>query len=158
MSSGTHEALEQSKKEEPEGEEPPIRVLIVEDQKTYRRIIQGFLDDAPVPFQTLETPDLEGAIKLLSKRNVDVVVLDLGLPDATWEFDALEELLDSCFAPVIVLTGEGDRLEVAREAAARGAEDCLFKDEVDADRLQRALAVSVERFRYRARTPQDLLR
>lgn len=134
---------------EPEGD-LPIRVLVVEDQGTYRRLIEAYLNQGNEGrFQLIFVSTSRDAIDVLGKRNVDAVLLDLGLPDATWEFDALERILDRTMVPVVVLTAEAERFDVAREAAARGAEDCLFKDEITPERLQRAIVAAMERFRYR---------
>lgn len=78
--------------------------------------------------------------------DVDVVLLDLNLPDSTG-LDTLATVVDATPPlPVIVLTGVTDR-EVGIEAIERGAQDYLVKDEVTSDLLVRAMHYALERSR-----------
>jgi DNA-binding response OmpR family regulator len=61
----------------------PIRVLLVEDNPGDARLIQELLRDAePGGFQVVGADRLDHAIARLNDTAVDVVPLDLGLPDS----------------------------------------------------------------------------
>jgi diguanylate cyclase (GGDEF)-like protein len=86
------------------------------------------------------------ACNAVDRGGIDVVLLDLGLPDAT-DLQALVRL-EQCVheIPVIVLTGRGDET-LALDALHRGAEDYLLKGEVDYEGLVRSIRYAVERHR-----------
>jgi serine phosphatase RsbU (regulator of sigma subunit) len=78
-------------------------------------------------------------------RDIDCVLLDLGLPDAQG-LDALYAVLGAGDAAVVCLTGMEDE-QAGVAAVAAGAQDYLIKGQVDGDLLHRALRYSVERRR-----------
>ena len=77
---------------------------------------------------------------------IDVVLLDLSLPDS----EGLETLAKTHTSapevPIIVLTGLGDEA-LGFEAVRRGAQDYLIKGEVTTALLSRAIRYAVERNR-----------
>jgi diguanylate cyclase (GGDEF)-like protein len=76
----------------------------------------------------------------------DLVLLDLGLPDAR-DLEALSRLESAIHqVPVIVLTGSGDPT-LAPAALRRGAEDYLLKGTVTRESLMRSIRYSIERHR-----------
>lgn len=82
----------------------------------------------------------------VEKGGVDVVILDLGLPDAH-DLEALNRLQECVHEiPVIVLTGQGDET-LAAEALHGGAEDYLLKGSIGYDALLRSIRYAVERHR-----------
>jgi diguanylate cyclase (GGDEF)-like protein len=86
------------------------------------------------------------ACDAVEQGSVDVVLLDLGLPDAT-NLQALSRLQECVHEiPVIVLTGQGDET-LAAEALHGGAEDYLLKGTFDYDALLRSIRYAVERHR-----------
>jgi len=124
-----------------------IRVLLVEDNLADARLTEAFLAASGLSqFETHVVPTLTEALKAIAGDQVDVVLLDLGLPDsfglATFEklHAAAPEL------PVIVLTGQTDA-ELAIKAVQGGAQDYLTKGEADADLLSRTIRYAVERQR-----------
>ncbi len=77
---------------------------------------------------------------------IDLVILDLGLPDAK-DLEALAQLDERIHEiPIIVLTGRVDDT-LATGALHRGAEDYLLKGEIDHDSLLRSIRYAVERHR-----------
>jgi serine phosphatase RsbU (regulator of sigma subunit) len=121
-----------------------LRVLLVEDDAGDAFLVSELLAevDAPVDLSTAET--MAEALPQLSE--VDCVLLDLGLPDASG-LDGLRQLLTrSTGVAVCVLTGLADEpLGVA--AVAEGAQDYLIKGRVDGVLLTRAVRYAVERRR-----------
>jgi serine phosphatase RsbU (regulator of sigma subunit) len=119
-------------------------VLLIEDDAGDAFLVGELLTeaDAPVDLQTAES--MAEALPHLSE--VDCVLLDLDLPDASG-LDGLRQLLPrSAGVAVCVLTGLADEpLGIA--AVAEGAQDYLIKGRVDGVLLTRAVRYAVERRR-----------
>jgi diguanylate cyclase (GGDEF)-like protein len=124
-----------------------LRLLIVEDDVPSARSLHELLSMCDNPrFDILHVTTAEAACDAVDGGDIDVVILDLGLPDAT-DLEALARL-EACVheIPVIVLTGRGD-VALATDALQQGAEDYLLKGEVDADSLIRSIRYAIERHR-----------
>ncbi|WP_029288783.1 PP2C family protein-serine/threonine phosphatase [Cellulomonas sp. HZM] len=122
--------------------EPAIRVLLVEDDEGDAVLVGEHLRDAGLDVVLRRARTLDEAIASL---DVDCVLLDLGLPDATG-IPALERLLDAGAPAVVVLTGLAAS-GTGVQAVAAGAQDYLVKDEVDGHTLGRAVRYAVQRRR-----------
>jgi len=94
---------------------------------------------------TVESVETQAAAaERLAVGDVDVMLLDLGLPDSQG-LETFTRLRDA--APgiaIIVLTGNSD-VELAVRAVKEGAQDFLVKDRVNADLLTRSIAYAIER-------------
>jgi DNA-binding NarL/FixJ family response regulator len=125
---------------EDQGPEERVRVLLVEDHAAVREAIAAMFDREPDFEVTGQAASLAEARGLLD--NVDVAVVDLGLPDGSGS-DLITELRDvNRHAQALVLSASLDRAEIAR-AVDSGAAGTLNKtahlDEVvDAVRRLRA--------------------
>jgi Flp pilus assembly CpaE family ATPase len=123
----------------------PVRVLLVEDNRIEARQTQQWLANAREMTFEVETVDrLATALERLSRGGIDIVLLDLNLPDSRGleTFDTLYEQVVE--VPVVVLTGEHDE-EIGIVAVEKGAEDYLVKQQVDPLRLPRVLQFAVAR-------------
>ena len=87
---------------------------------------------------------LNAGIERCDQGNVDVVLLDLGLPDSQGFSTVATMRAAVPQVPIIVLTGPND-LEVAVHAVREGAQDYLVKGTVTADTQQRAMYYAIER-------------
>jgi PAS domain S-box-containing protein len=87
---------------------------------------------------------LASGIACLATENVDIVLLDLGLPDSQG-LETLQRIIEvGRRVPVVVLTGRDD--EALGEAAVReGAQDYLVKSRVVEPTLVRAIRYAIER-------------
>ena len=129
-------------------EEPErLRVLFVEDDAHERYLwTRGLGEHRDPAFQVVEALNLQHAQLLVQMADLDAIVLDLGLPDAASEMEALRRLAEAApHVPIVVLTGEFDHDAIAVQAAAEGAEDCLFKNEDGPARLARSIRCAVLR-------------
>lgn len=136
-----------------------LDVLLIEDNPGDARLVEEMLAKAERDLGRIDldgsTPDrsslhhestLEAGIRRLSERAVDVILLDLGLPDSTG-FDTLVSVVEAAeFTPVVVLTGHDDR-SLGIRAIQRGARDYLVKDEVTDGLLIRSIQYSIEQSR-----------
>jgi PleD family two-component response regulator len=123
----------------------PIRVLLVEDDPYDAELILatlGEIGSSPCHVDRAET--LSGALERLSRGGVDLMLLDLGLPDSlglrTFEL-AYAQHPDT---PIIILSGLADE-ETAIRTVQEGAQDYLVKGNFDSRLLGRAIRYAIER-------------
>ena len=87
---------------------------------------------------------LADALAYCDAHPVDVIMLDLSLPDSCG-LASLDALIDKVPGrPIVVLTNTNDD-DLAVEAVRRGAQDYLFKRQVNSDVLVRSLRYAIER-------------
>jgi two-component system KDP operon response regulator KdpE len=98
-------------------------VLVVDDDPGILRAIQHTLDTHGYTVDVTETG--RGALAALAHRPVDLVILDLGLPD-TDGLSVLRHLREAGDLPVVVLSARGSEADKVR-ALDQGADDYLTK-------------------------------
>ena len=129
------------------GPQRPRRVLLIEDNPGDVRLFREALAGAGDGQFELETASrLSQGVRRLSKGGVDVVVLDLYLPDgrpAQILRRAGEQIVD---VPVVVLTGVRDEATAVR-AFYEGTADYLVKGSVRGAELVRCLDRVIEHHR-----------
>jgi diguanylate cyclase (GGDEF)-like protein/PAS domain S-box-containing protein len=122
-----------------------ITVLLVEDSAAEARLVLDTLTFARRPgFAARHVVSLAEAVAALAAEPVDVVVLDLGLPDAAG-LDGLARVQSA--APdvaIVVRTGLGDE-RVAIEALEAGAQDYLVKAVGSEATLERSILYALAR-------------
>lgn len=122
-----------------------VNVLLVEDNPGDARLISHLLSENPEQFR-LEShvTRLAEAQEAIKGADVDLVLLDLSLPDSQG-FETLERLLShGRTLPILVLSGVDDE-SVARRMVHAGAQDYLVKGKFDAALLARAMRYAIER-------------
>ncbi len=126
---------------------PTRRLLLVEDSSLDALLIRAHLSSAAPEGYTLEHVDrLRTAQERLTAGEIDCILLDLSLPDAS-RLEALTALQSTHpDVPVIVLSGFDEAL-LGAEAVQAGAQDYLNKGEADGRQLWRAIRYAVERKR-----------
>lgn len=125
-----------------------VRVLLVEDSHVDRRLVSEWLSEqAQVAFDVESRDSLAAAMARLAQVDIDVILLDLNLPDSRGmpTCTKLLERFPEC--PIVVLSGLDDR-RTAIEAVQAGAQDYLVKGEVDEKTLPRTLCYAIERHRW----------
>jgi diguanylate cyclase (GGDEF)-like protein len=123
------------------------RVLLVEDNPGDARLVREVLNDgAPGEFTVEVAVSLQQAIESLAPvvDGVDVVLLDLSLPDSQGleTYRALHARGPA--VPILVLSGLDDD-GVALKAVNEGAQDFLRKGRFDSELLPRAIRYAIER-------------
>ena len=120
-------------------------LLVVEDSPGDARLLREMVreQDSANTEVTLVDSMSEAELHLVDTQ-VDVILLDLGLPDA----EGLEAVRRAHAAaprvPLVVLTGMDDESLAAR-ALQEGAQDYLVKGQIEARGLMRALRYAIER-------------
>lgn len=99
-----------------------MKILIVDDHVLIREALRGVLEQLAPDATLLEAWDGAGAMGRLSDDDIDLVLLDLRLPDRSG-FDVLNEVRRSHPQTSIVVLSESDRrddIAMALEAGALG--------------------------------------
>jgi len=136
-----------------------LDVLLIEDNPGDARLIEEMLVDAGKRLHRIDldgtTPDritlhhesdLAAGLERASESAVDVVLLDLGLPDSAG-LPTLDRVVEATeFTPIVVLTGLDDR-QLGVQAIQRGAHDYLVKDDVTEAVLIHSIQYAIEQAR-----------
>ena len=122
-----------------------IRILLIEDNPGDARLIREMLAAKESASFDLEHADrLSTGLARLARGGIDVILLDLSLPDSQG-LDGLNKICAQApEAPVVVLSGLSDEA-VAVNAVHEGAQDYLVKGSVDSALLVRSLRYAIER-------------
>lgn len=127
---------------------PSVRILLVEDSVAQSRFLQQTLRDLPDGrgVDVTAVVSMEDALAHLTTESVDLVLLDLVLPDSEGfeTFDTVHRYRPD--VPVIVLSGADDET-IAIRAVAGGAQDYLSKGSMSPELLTRSIRYSLERHR-----------
>lgn len=124
-----------------------IKILLIEDNPGDVRLIQEALNEAADGPMVLRHADrLSAGLRMLTMGGIDVVLLDLGLPDGTGLDTVHRVRAQAPHIPIVVLTMAHDMTTAVRAMQA-GAQDYLFKDEMRGEWLSRALRYALERHR-----------
>ncbi|ATB30790.1 hybrid sensor histidine kinase/response regulator [Melittangium boletus] len=124
-----------------------LRLLLVEDNPGDARLLREELKDVTrVRFDVLHVTRLAEAVEAAREPGLDVVLLDLSLPDGHGlsNIERLSQVAPTL--PVVVLTGTDDE-QLAMRAVYAGAQDYLVKGQVTGPLLVRALRYAIERKR-----------
>ena len=141
---------------------PPWEVLLVEDNPGDVRLLREALAEAndTEEFRLSHVDRLDSALQRLAEGGVDIVLLDLSLPDEHGLDTVKRTLVAAPHVPIVVLTGLDDE-ELAVRAVREGAQDYLVKGQTDGRAMARAMRYATERHRLQAvldKTRQNQLR
>ena len=120
------------------------KVLFVEDNPDFADLVPQLLDRAGWQGSLVPVRSLKEALAALSQDPYAAILLDLTLPDATGLSGLIAIQQRAPGVPVVVLSGCHDE-GLALKAVQGGAQDYLFKGEVDGDELRRAIGFAIER-------------
>ena len=120
-----------------------IKVLVVDDSNTMRRIIKKTLNQAGVE-EIVEAEDGIDALKKLTENtDIDLIMLDVNMPraDGLTTLKELKSMPETAVIPVIMCTSESDK-SVVIECIRSGAKDYIvkpFNKEIIAEKIQNLL-------------------
>lgn len=121
-----------------------VDILLVEDNPGDIRRIELMLDMLEDAYRLHTAHSVKSAHQTLSDQPVQIILLDLTLPDS----DGLQTIrtMHTTYpgVPIVVLTGLDD-VQMAADAAAAGAHDFLTKQNLDPANLWRVLHYALER-------------
>jgi diguanylate cyclase (GGDEF)-like protein len=120
-------------------------ILLVEDNLGDARLLREMFDGQGAHFGELTHVDcMNAAEKHLAEHTVDIILLDLGLPDAQGLGAIRRTRAVAPNVPLVVLTGLDDE-SMAVQALQHGAQDYLIKGQIETRALLRALRYAIER-------------
>ncbi|HUE95540.1 MAG TPA: Glu/Leu/Phe/Val dehydrogenase dimerization domain-containing protein [Longimicrobiaceae bacterium] len=124
-----------------------INILLIEDNPVQTRLIQSLLGSAAGPAFNVEATDrLETGLERVRQGGIDLVLLDLVLPDSRGLETFFRFHSEAPDTPVVVQTGLDD-LTLAAKAVESGAQDYLVKGQISAEVLTRSIRYALERAR-----------
>jgi two-component sensor histidine kinase/CheY-like chemotaxis protein len=121
--------------------------LLIEDKPGDARLIHFMLWEAPGKLFSVDHVDrLSAGLERLKAGGIDLILLDLHLPDSKGLDTFLAVYQRTPDIPIVLLTGLNDE-SVAVEAMRHGAQDYLVKGQIDGETLARAIRYAIERKR-----------
>ena len=139
-------------------ENKPIRILLIEDNQDDARLLQEMLAGIKgTHFDIVCAGQLQAGLEHLSAGGIDVVLLDIGLPDSQGIDTFIQAQTQAPGKPIVALTDLDDEA-LAIEAVRTGAQDYLIKRELSSSLLMRSIYCAIERKRTEEALKQDVER
>jgi len=124
---------------------PMKKILLVEDNSGDARLLREmFNEQGPHDTEFTHVESMSAAEKHVAEHAVDLILLDLGLPDAQGLGAVRRAHAAAPHVPLVVLTGLDDE-SLALQALQEGAQDYLVKGQIETRGLLRALRYAIGR-------------
>jgi PAS domain S-box-containing protein len=138
--------------------EAPTRVLLIEDNSMDARLMEMMLTKAtPGQYEIERVDKLKDGIERVKRGGIDVILLDLNLPDSRGSETFVNLHACATEIPIIALTGIDDT-ELAITTVQHGAQDYLVKQETEGRLLDRSIRYAIERMRIKRALNEQRLR
>jgi PAS domain S-box-containing protein len=126
----------------------PIRILIIDDDEDDYLITSNYIRYLPgADFVIDWCQHFDQALELICRREYDLYFTDYRL-GARSGVDLLTEVTQrGCDAPIILLTGKGNR-EIDMKAMQLGAVDYLVKADLTMEKMERCIRYTLERVEH----------
>lgn len=128
-------------------EKSAIRLLLIEDNADDVLLVRNYLAHSksnPELFDLESAPSLRDGLSRLAQGGIDLILLDLNLPDSQGLATFQKVSAQTPGQPIMILSALEDEA-VALEAVRSGAQDYLPKTRLDPDLLTRSILYAVER-------------
>ena len=102
-----------------------MKILIIEDDQSIVESITLIMQVSWPDVEIVSTESGKEGISIIENKMIDVVILDIGLPDIQG-FDVLKRIRDFSDVPIIVLTVNSDETDIVRGLELR-ADDYIIK-------------------------------
>ncbi len=99
-------------------------ILVVDDEPVNIQMLEFILKDEPL-YSIFSALDGEKALKILESSKIDLVFLDVNMPDLNG-FEVLEQIREKYSVPVIFMTADRE-IEIIQRGMGMGAEDYVTK-------------------------------
>ena len=121
-----------------------LNILVVEDNDGDYILVREYLEEILTQSTIYHADTLANAGVIIDNNKIDVVLLDLTLPDGMGKESFLEIYTKASQIPIIVLTGFGDT-DMALETLKLGAQDYIVKDDCNPTVLAKSIQYGIER-------------
>lgn len=123
----------------------PLTVLLIEDSPAYAELVQQWLSSKDSAAFVLNwTDSLHAGLTRLARGGIDVILLDLGLPDSEGRKTFVAARSHAGGVPIVVLSANDDE-SLALEAIRDGAQDYIDKSSCNGELLAKAIHCAVLR-------------
>src|SRR5882672_5585687 len=117
----------------------PLTVLLIEDSPAYAELVQQWLAGKDgMAFVLNWTDSLEAGMNRLARGGIDVILLDLSLPDSEGRKTFATARAHAASLPIIILSANEDE-SLALEAIGDGAQDYIEKGSCNGELLAKAI-------------------
>lgn len=130
-----------------------IKILYVEDNEADKKLLRVYIRKTGIKAELLFASSLQNCFSTADEEGIDLVLLDLSLPDSQGFKTLLEYFKELSHIPVIVMTGLNDDL-IGSQSIKAGAQDYLIKGNFDEHLLSRTINYSLHRFKSQQKLKQ----
>jgi DNA-binding NarL/FixJ family response regulator len=123
-----------------------VRILLLEDSPSDALLIRETLKEYASHFAVTHVDRLSAAVEHVNHYEVDVVLCDLGLPDASG-LEAAQALLSLAPSSVLIVMTRNNDAGTAAAAMRQGAQDYLIKNDICGRTLPICIYFAMERRR-----------
>jgi DNA-binding response OmpR family regulator/signal transduction histidine kinase len=121
-------------------------ILLIEDNPGDTQLAKIYMKDAAFKYELFVADTFFEGTDIINQQEIDIVLLDLSLPDSQG-FKTLNRYLETVpNIPVIVLTGVNNEI-VGNQAVKAGAQDFLVKGQFDGKLLGRSIRFALQRYK-----------
>jgi DNA-binding NarL/FixJ family response regulator len=113
---------------------PPIRVLVVEDNRDWRNLVRLLLGVRPEWQIICEASDGSEAVQKAEELQPDLILLDIGLPKLNG-IEAARQIRQLSPSSKIIFLSQETSLDVVEEALNTGASGYVYKARAQSDLL-----------------------
>jgi len=135
----------------------PTRILLVEDNLDEEVIVRRLLSKSSTIVELTTVARIRDCLRLIDDKLVDMVLLDLSLPDSKGLEGLYRLRAHAPEIPIIILTGSSD-IETAEQAVRSGAQDYLVKGRLEGNLLLHAVRFANLRHAFRKELEELSLR
>lgn len=125
-----------------------VTVLLVEDNQQHAHLVRAYVSKSnDTPFHVMHADSVAQALPYLRAGAVDIVLLDLGLPDSAGLETYRTVRAHAGRVPIVIMSGTDDE-DLAVQAVREGAQDYLRKGDLSREDLLHALRFAIARHRH----------
>ncbi len=129
-------------------EQLTLNILLIEDNPDDQVLFREVIADTSFARSSIHAANsLKSGFQYLFKQPVDILLLDLSLPDCIQMEGLLKIKYQFPRLPVIIMTGLNDE-QIAVYAIQNGAQDYLLKGEYDHKLLDKSIHYAIERQKF----------
>ncbi|MCB4756961.1 MAG: diguanylate cyclase response regulator [Elusimicrobia bacterium] len=126
----------------------PFEILLIEDNPDDALLLRESLIDAGFAFNMENVNRLSTGLSSLEDKKIDIVLLDLSLPDSQGLEGLIKIQNHTPNVPIVILTGLNDE-QLAEEAVKKGAQDYLIKTHARGTSIIRVIRYAIDRAKLR---------